>query len=367
MPSQRIVHGITYTIPQENDEGWGANTTTILEDLLENDAHLFNVWNFGATGAGSVDESSYINSAFTAATAETNGGDVYFPAGTYKIGATVTVPADCRAIFAKGAKLQWLTSGKFTCNGEFFAPLSSQVFSGFSAGDITFAAGSVERFFPGWWGAAGDGATDDAAAIQGALDAAATNGGIVFLPTGTYKVDSTITIAANVSLRYSNGATISKGTSGLVVFNGDILAVAVSLFTGFSAGDITFNKIPTIYHPAWEGGSADARMTVSRLSSDFQSVTAVTSTTIDWANGYNVKLAMNTNITTLTLNNPREGERYFLILTQDATGSRTISWPAAVKWPGGTAPTLGGANVIDVVALMYDGTNYLGEFANSYS
>jgi len=365
MPSQRTVHGITYTIPQENDEGWGNNTTTILEDLLENDAHLFNVWNFGATGAGTVDESSYLNSAFTAATAETNGGDVYFPAGIYKIGATVTVPADCRAIFAKGAKLQWLTNGAFTCNGEFLAPPSSQVFSGFSASDITFAAGSTDRFFPGWFGAAGDGTTDDTAALQSANDVAAVNGGIVIFPPGTYKIDSAFSSSANVTLSFSNGATISKGTSGSVTIAGDIMAPRASVFTGFSG--ITFSKTPTIYQSAWEGGSTGAELLIGRVAAAFQSVTATASTTIDWAGGYNVKLAMNANITTLTLSNPREGERYFLILTQDATGGRTITWPASVKWPNGTAPTLGGANVIDVVALMYDGTNYLGEFANSYS
>jgi hypothetical protein len=29
-----------------------------------------------------------------------------------------------------------------------------------------------------------------------------------------------------------------------------------------------------------------------------------------------------------------------LVLTQDATGSRSATWPASVKWPGGVAPTL---------------------------
>jgi len=48
-------------------------------------------------------------------------------------------------------------------------------------------------------------------------------------------------------------------------------------------------------------------------------------------------------------------------LIQDATGSRTVTWPAAVLWPGGTAPTLStGANAVDLVALYYDGTNYYG-------
>jgi hypothetical protein len=34
------------------------------------------------------------------------------------------------------------------------------------------------------------------------------------------------------------------------------------------------------------------------------------------------------------------GHELVVQLTQDATGSRTVTWPAAVKWAGGTAPTL---------------------------
>ena len=51
----------------------------------------------------------------------------------------------------------------------------------------------------------------------------------------------------------------------------------------------------------------------------------------------------NANITTLTISNtPASGKAgsFTLILTQDATGGRTITFPATVKWSGGTAPTL---------------------------
>ena len=41
-----------------------------------------------------------------------------------------------------------------------------------------------------------------------------------------------------------------------------------------------------------------------------------------------------------------------LILKQDATGSRTVSWPAALKWVGGVEPTLStAANAIDIISL----------------
>lgn len=60
------------------------------------------------------------------------------------------------------------------------------------------------------------------------------------------------------------------------------------------------------------------------------------------------------------------GAWYTLFLKQDATGSRTVTWPASVKWPGGSAPTLTlTAGKTDVFALFYDGTNHWGFFSGA--
>lgn len=51
------------------------------------------------------------------------------------------------------------------------------------------------------YGATGDGTTDDAAAIQAAIDACATaGGGIVFFPEGTYSVGTSLSLTDTVSL-----------------------------------------------------------------------------------------------------------------------------------------------------------------------
>jgi hypothetical protein len=50
-------------------------------------------------------------------------------------------------------------------------------------------------------------------------------------------------------------------------------------------------------------------------------------------------------------------------LTQDASGSRTVSWPASVKWPSGAAPVLSTvAGKVDVVQVMTrdGGTTWFG-------
>jgi hypothetical protein len=61
------------------------------------------------------------------------------------------------------------------------------------------------------------------------------------------------------------------------------------------------------------------------------------------------------NITTFSITNPPASGRVgtiTLVLIQDGTGSRTVTWGASVLWPGGTAPTLSGASGVDVVTLV---------------
>lgn len=65
---------------------------------------------------------------------------------------------------------------------------------------------------------------------------------------------------------------------------------------------------------------------------------------------------------TLTFPTAAAGKSFTLVLVQDGTGSRTVTWPGTVKWSGGTAPTLTTAiNKADVFSfLCADGTNWLG-------
>ena len=90
-----------------------------------------------------------------------------------------------------------------------------------------------------------------------------------------------------------------------------------------------------------------------------------TAYTANWNNGQRHSVTMTGNCT-FTFSNPVNGGVYFLILTQDATGSRTATWPAAVSWPGGTAPTLSGANKVDIISFYYNGTTYFGQSSLNY-
>lgn len=64
-------------------------------------------------------------------------------------------------------------------------------------------------------GAIGDGVTDDTAAIQSALDAAAVIGGCVFVPVGTYIIGTTLEISDDTDFSGSGWGSVLKAKSTL--------------------------------------------------------------------------------------------------------------------------------------------------------
>lgn len=64
---------------------------------------------------------------------------------------------------------------------------------------------------------------------------------------------------------------------------------------------------------------------------------------------------------TIAFSNPdAAGQSFILILKQDGTGNRTVTWPT-VKWVNSITPTLStGAAKYDIFAFIYDGTDYFG-------
>jgi hypothetical protein len=88
--------------------------------------------------------------------------------------------------------------------------------------------------------------------------------------------------------------------------------------------------------------------------------------TLDLQNGNVFQTTLTENITSLTIDNPPASGKagsFTWIVKQDGTGSRTIAWPAAVKWAGGSAPTLStAADAVDVLTFLTTdaGTTWYG-------
>tara|TARA_R110002110_G_scaffold2253_5_gene10225 strand:- start:843 stop:2654 length:1812 start_codon:yes stop_codon:yes gene_type:complete len=66
--------------------------------------------------------------------------------------------------------------------------------------------------------------------------------------------------------------------------------------------------------------------------------------------------------------NPKDGGTYMVVITQDGTGGRTMTYGTNYKWEGGTAPTLSiAAGAVDILTFVSDGTNMYGLKALNFS
>lgn len=76
---------------------------------------------------------------------------------------------------------------------------------------------------------------------------------------------------------------------------------------------------------------------------------------------YAVKLDANFTISLSTTNTSRY-QTCTLIMTQDSTGNRTVTWPSNTSWAAGSAPTITAtANHTDIIRFhTYDGVNFIG-------
>ena len=83
-------------------------------------------------------------------------------------------------------------------------------------------------------------------------------------------------------------------------------------------------------------------------------------TTVNWNNGACQSATLTGNVT-LTFSNPVNGTWYCLSLTQDGTGSRTVTFPGSLVWSNNTAQSVNAtAGVSTHFLFKYNGTSFLG-------
>lgn len=239
------------------------------------------------------------------------------------------------------------------------------------------------------------------------------------LSTGIYSVGNNITVTGSSINLYTNSGTVRiSGTNlinnaALVVNSGSITAtngiiatgsilvdgiVNATSFTGSLQGTATsasyWGGIPISASFATTASFASTSSFVNTLTQNvtvsgsiFLSGSLNTPVFVDYeerfstpgisiapspgvlilnlANGNVFDVALNANITTLTISSPPAANNagsFVLIFTADGT-PRVVSWGASILWPGGIAPTLTSTNgkkdVFGFVSLN-SGTNFLG-------
>lgn len=168
------------------------------------------------------------------------------------------------------------------------------------------------------------------------------------------------------SLTLNGGLTAGSGSVGIIDSTGKIPALSSTYFADVSGTNLTgvaklgSNNTFTNRNDFYTYAESRATPAISAGA-----------LTLDLSTATHFHVDLNANITSLTISNPVPSGQvgaFTIKFTADGT-IRTITWPASVKWAGGTGPTMTGANgKRDFITCIYDdgGTNYFCTATQSF-
>ena len=173
--------------------------------------------------------------------------------------------------------------------------------------------------------------------------------------------------AAAIAVETKLGTGASNAASATA---GHVLTHSSGGATAWAATGDDTTKLP-LAGGTLSGAVVAADQIISRAVFKDYGETAVTNATsgatetLDLESGNVFDLTLSANCTITLSNPPASGTSgsFTLILRQDGTGSRTVTWPASVDWASATAPTLTtDASAVDVLTFMTvdGGTVWLG-------
>lgn len=197
----------------------------------------------------------------------------------------------------------------------------------YSVGDILYASGT----------------TTLAALSDVAIGNVLVSGGTSTAPAWG-KVQLSAALQAVVgTLPVANGGTgtTSFGTNNLVIASG------AYAFTGLAPGSTIGAIVRSTGSTFSVGGSAATARSAVTFSATAMAMDCSLSNVFTTTFTANVTVAP-------TFSNVADGQTINWFITQDATGSRTMTWPTSFKWPGGTAGALStAANAVDLLVATY--------------
>ncbi|MBB3108560.1 hypothetical protein FHS18_000588 [Paenibacillus phyllosphaerae] len=157
----------------------------------------------GADRDGIIDSSEAIKEVFL-----TGAFSIFIPKGTYLISKNLTIGTDKKIVFGRKARLKPAAGVTITLNCAIDAHLDDWIFD-ISAGGIINGSMKVNDITPEWFGAKGDGVTDDAPFIQAAVNSHRLGGNkISFNGMKTYKINSELQFMVDRHTIDGHGCTL---------------------------------------------------------------------------------------------------------------------------------------------------------------
>jgi len=281
-----------------------------------------------------------------------NAGTGISTSGTYP-NFTITNSAPNQATPAAGASGQL----QYNNGSNAFAAVDTLVYSSkvLSVGKVGDSARSHLKIYGG-----DDGGGNDQDAYLTLYCSAGTHGVTIEGPdhTGgsnyTLKLPASLPNVANQILESNASGALSwvatPTDTDTSIYAADGILAGARIVT-MDGNNLTF---------ASTGGLFTIQKNLKVEGQSYGDITSVSNATVDWDNGNIQSITLPSGASTYTPSNPQAGATYILKIIQPSAGDGTITWGSSVKWPGATAPTLTASNAaVDVVTLIYDGTNYL--------
>ena len=144
--------------------------------------------------------------------------------------------------------------------------------------------------------------------------------------------DANLIPVSSADIRYIPTSTSSTISSNKV-FSGTVITSGTNTFTSTTtqSGKAVFTA---------EVSAASSTTFSGAVGTPEVSIASATSMNVDFSNGNNFAITLGTNATLAGAVNGKIGQSGTITITQDGTGSRTLSYGASYNFSGGTAPTL---------------------------